>query len=458
VITTSSGDLIGTCVAEVTESDATIATCSVAVPFGSTVVVTEDISTIPVGYRPTNNPQSFDVPVGPPDGMVGGPVFLNLPVGNTDTALDEPLTVVPDVGFVSEPDWWIVPRAPGWGNTEEGNLYFGALVENPTDTTVHVGLSFRAYEADGTPFPGCHMPGGEGPGVAETIAPGETALIRCNRTIVPNTLSGLQVTAHLWDVAPVLSSDVNVDILETGFEFGNDFSSPMETSYEPFALVRATAGSDVEAYFLFRFYDDSGTQVGTCESNTVTIEPEIAQRVECSFHLTMDTVSPQPVRVGVEPRPSLQQQTAESTMLMPSAQTADDDVGRTLTIYKAECPVGYVGDASADECDANPVSGVPFRIGLPFTDAFTDYVATDDEGLVIFDIDDVAFDGTLRVIESVPSGTEEFVAYCVDESNTALGITYVDYSERNPDIGVVDMAVGTTGDIRCDWYNVPEAS
>lgn len=445
VVTTSGGDLIGTCIAAATDLDAPVAGCSILVPFGSTVTVTEDMTTVPPGYAPTNNPQVFDVPTGPPDGAIGGPVFLNLQTANTETTSDDPIDIAPEVRLVSEPNWWIVPRAPGYGNTEEGNLYFGALVENPTSSIMYVGVSFRAYEADGTPFPGCQAPGGEGPGITTTIAPYETAFMTCSRTIVPNTLDGLQVTAQLWDVAPLSQSLQDFEVIEAGFDPALDVSSPMETVYDAFALIRVAGDRDVETSFLFRFYDDQGVQVGTCESNIVTIEPNIEQRVTCDFPLIVDTVSLQPVRMQLD-----------GVIAVPLG-TANHDADRTLTIYKAECPAGYVGDASAEECDANPVSGVPFRIGLPFTDAFTDFVATDNEGLVVFDIDDVALDGTLRVIESVPSDTERFVVYCVDESNATLSITYVDYPESSPDIGVVDVAVGTTGNILCDWYNVPEA-
>lgn len=130
-------------------------------------------------------------------------------------------------------------------------------------------------------------------------------------------------------------------------------------------------------------------------------------------------------------------------------------MSRTLTIYKAKCPPGYAGNASADECDANPVAGVPFRIGRPFTDAFYEFVPTDADGLVTFEFNGLPLDGTLRVIEELPTDTERFVVYCVDESGDALDITYVDYAESNPGIGVVDIAVGEAGDVSCDWYNVP---
>lgn len=186
-------------------------------------------------------------------------------------------------------------------------------------------------------------------------------------------------------------------------------------------------------------------------------QQEFSGWVGHTFHQAIVFDVPSPIDAVALEESGLTLRTLDGLIAVPLG-TANDDAGRTLTIYKAECPAGYVGDASADECDANPVSGVPFRIGRPFTDAFTDFVATDDEGLVVFDIGGLPLDGTLRVVESVPAGTEEFVVYCVDEAGSALDITYGDYSESNPDIGVADVAVGTAGNVLCDWYNVPEAS
>ncbi len=100
---------------------------------------------------------------------------------------------------------------------------------------------------------------------------------------------------------------------------------------------------------------------------------------------------------------------------------------------------------------------MPFRVGRPFTDAFYEYVHTDAEGLVAFEFDGLPLDGTLRVIEELPSGTDRFVVFCVDETGSALDITYVDYSASNPNLGVADVAVGSAGDVACDWYNVPVA-
>lgn len=131
---------------------------------------------------------------------------------------------------------------------------------------------------------------------------------------------------------------------------------------------------------------------------------------------------------------------------------------RTLTIYSAECPPEYTGDASNDECDGNPVPGVPFRIGRPNSEAFTNFMSTGDDGLVTFEFDSLARDGTLRVIEELPAETERFVVYCVNEDGEAIDVSYVDYATSRPGIGVVDLAVGSEESVLCDWYNVPRAS
>jgi outer membrane protein assembly factor BamB len=46
----------------------------------------------------------------------------------------------------------------------------------------------------------------------------------------------------------------------------------------------------------------------------------------------------------------------------------------------ALCPAGYVGNASADECDNSPLANIPFRIGIPYTEAFTEDLNTDGNG------------------------------------------------------------------------------
>jgi hypothetical protein len=91
VVTTEDGKLIGTCVAK-TEggSESKIAACSVVVPFGLTVIVTEDVTAISPDHAPQNNAQRWPIPDGPPQGEFGGPIFINLPVAGSGTPTATP--------------------------------------------------------------------------------------------------------------------------------------------------------------------------------------------------------------------------------------------------------------------------------------------------------------------------------------------------------------------------------
>lgn len=135
--------------------------------------------------------------------------------------------------------------------------------------------------------------------------------------------------------------------------------------------------------------------------------------------------------------------------------TGASDAGHTITLYAAACPPDYAGDASADECDADPVAGVPFRVGRPFSEAFTDYVTTGDDGQVVLRFDGLPANGALRVIGSLPIGTARFVAYCLDDAGTPLEVSYPG-DVGNPHLGVADVAVGSASDVLCDWYLVPQ--
>lgn len=90
-VTTTTGELLASCIPSPDTAEI-VAGCSIPVPFGMAVIVTEDLNTVPPGYTPTINPQPFDVPVSPPQGEFGGPVFINLPDVSDTTAVRQPTT------------------------------------------------------------------------------------------------------------------------------------------------------------------------------------------------------------------------------------------------------------------------------------------------------------------------------------------------------------------------------
>jgi hypothetical protein len=140
--------------------------------------------------------------------------------------------------------------------------------------------------------------------------------------------------------------------------------------------------------------------------------------------------------------------------LRPRAATSQDGATRTLTILAARCPAGYMGDASADECDDFPMPDVTFRVGRPFSD-FVITARTDDAGMVAFDIADLPLRGAIRVIEELPPGIARVVPYCVDDAGFPVTISDEPFPNNDPPIAVALVTVGDAGHICCDWYNVP---
>ena len=123
VVTASSGELIGTCIAGAADSDVVMAGCTVRVAFGSMIVVGEDLSTLPAGNAPTYDPQAFEVPAEPPNRAFGGPMFVNLPqrwAGRVEVASGlawrqaRPLAPPEFLGEggVVPPDRFVQPRRP----------------------------------------------------------------------------------------------------------------------------------------------------------------------------------------------------------------------------------------------------------------------------------------------------------------------------------------------------------
>lgn len=281
-----------------------IATSAVALMFTTAVVAACSGDT---GTR-ANIPTTTESPVGvatasPPTAATGLPTDVTPTLtatdstGVTDTPVPEPTEIVtasstPLVRVAGEPRWWIDQFSGG--NTDEGHLYFGVTIENLSESVVWVGVSFRAYRANGTPFPGCTAIGGEGPGVSDTISPHQRAVLRCSRTIVDTDTTGLQITAKLWDVAELETKPETFQVLNVE---ANLARQRRKGAYEPHALIRSATGDEEEVVVIFRFYSEDGTQVGTCESDVVDLEPTVDQRVGCFFPLLLDSGDAQPVAV-----------------------------------------------------------------------------------------------------------------------------------------------------------------
>lgn len=211
-----------------------------------------------------------------------------------------PATASNLVSILGTPQWWIVPLPEG--NTTQGKLYFGALIENRGDAPVDAGVSFRTYKADGTVFSGCYAGfGSDGPGVYVNIAAHERALATCTRSIVPRTTTGLQLSWKLGDITPMKDRSTDFQVLETGLT--TTASSGAETIHMPSALVRQIGAQDVRTNVFFRVYSKDNIQLGTCESLGILLESQIAQRVSCLAGILLDSGSPRPdmIRAGAKP-------------------------------------------------------------------------------------------------------------------------------------------------------------
>ena len=136
VVTTDVGTLVGTCIAVPEEAGSLIASCSVDVPFGTVVLVTEDVATITPGYAPESNPQRFEVPSGPPDGPFGGPVFVNLPLtddGTPDAVVPTPTHTPTSLSSACDADPLPTPTPdtslalPGYGVVFDGDSATSSL-------------------------------------------------------------------------------------------------------------------------------------------------------------------------------------------------------------------------------------------------------------------------------------------------------------------------------------------
>lgn len=128
------------------------------------------------------------------------------------------------------------------------------------------------------------------------------------------------------------------------------------------------------------------------------------------------------------------------------------DEQRSITIYNAYCEGEPADGAYFEECHANSMAESVFRVGVPFTDRFSENQTTDNDGYVTFDVG-LSETNRLRIVQELPAHAIGWAAYCTSESGTELPLTYVTDYEH---LGVVDvdLSAAPTEDVRCDWYTV----
>lgn len=95
--TDSTSNVIATCIADIAEpGESFTAGCSLDIPYGSTVTVTQNMATIPAGYAPIDNAQEFTAPNEPPTGFLGGPIFVNMLQEGAESVVDSGTEVATD--------------------------------------------------------------------------------------------------------------------------------------------------------------------------------------------------------------------------------------------------------------------------------------------------------------------------------------------------------------------------
>lgn len=135
-VATEDGEDVGSCTAARVIEDAITASCSVPIPFGATVIVTEDEASIPEGYVPDENPQTFTAPDGPPEGELGLPLFVNL--------------LQDDGGEVGSDEVTVHVIAHACPSADADTDPFRGECEDLTGVTIRVDAD--GTEVDGSPF------------------------------------------------------------------------------------------------------------------------------------------------------------------------------------------------------------------------------------------------------------------------------------------------------------------
>lgn len=134
------------------------------------------------------------------------------------------------------------------------------------------------------------------------------------------------------------------------------------------------------------------------------------------------------------------------TVLAPASAGAQNDT--TVTIHLSQCPAGYAGSEPFTDCHDNPIAGVTFRWGVD-APMVPIAVVTDSNGVAFIDSE------PLFIYEDPPFDLDYYSVYC----STNDGADEVPVGYRSDRVGIYfsDRWL-VTGNVICDWYNVPVAS
>lgn len=170
--TSADGTFSETCT---TDAGERTASCSVPVPFRSTVTASIDPAVVPAGYTLEQAPsQTFEIPDGMPDGEFGGPVFVLLPeVQPTAEPTVEP-TVAPTVEPTVSPPTEETVLLRAWACPD-------ASPDEPfTTCEAIIGATYRidanGVETDDSPVTTVQETG-IGPGVAFSVPAGADLVV-----------------------------------------------------------------------------------------------------------------------------------------------------------------------------------------------------------------------------------------------------------------------------------------
>lgn len=128
--------------------------------------------------------------------------------------------------------------------------------------------------------------------------------------------------------------------------------------------------------------------------------------------------------------------------VVPAGDDAENGLA-SITIYKAICPVGYIGTSYYADCYDTPGAGIDFTLTNLNTDESADGT-TGASGFVAFEGIDT--DGAYVLSEEIPGDFNDIVVDCSEDG--------ADFPVTN-DGNFIYLDLTTANDIRCDWYNIP---